>query len=241
MKKRSSLITDLPETSVVTESYKMFRTNLEYSGIDTSKQVLLFTSSSSEEGKTTSICNLAIAFANAGRKTLLVECDLRKSRVHELFEIQREPGLTSILAGKAAFSDVEKKIDAIENLSIVTAGPKPPSPPELLGSKNFENFIEGAKSVFDVILLDAPPVLVVTDALTVNKVADGVVLVVASDETKKSTVKKAKKTLDQVGANILGTLITKANLKSGNYYNYAYDSYYTEESKKSTKLFGKKS
>lgn len=231
MRENAKLISELHPNSPITESFKMFRTNLGYTGIDGKQQVILFTSSTSEEGKTTSICNLAITYAQAGKKTLLVECDLRKARVHELFGIEQTPGLTNVLAGKETLDQVIKQADGIANLDIVTAGPLPPSPSEILDSDMFKTFIEGVRLMYDVILLDAPPVLVVTDALTLNKVVDGIVLVVASSETKKKTLKRAKKSLDQIGAKVLGALITKADLRKGQYFDYTYDSYYTGNSK----------
>lgn len=240
MKKVSNLITQMNAGSSVVESYKMFRTNLEYTGIDKDKRVVMFTSASSEEGKTTSICNLGISFAQSGKKTLIVECDLRKARVHDAFEIPKDPGLTTILAQKAVFNDVVNSVESIPNLDIITAGPLPPSPAELLGSESFASFIEGAKNVYDLILIDAPPVLVVTDALIINKIVDGVVLIVASNETKKSTLKKALKNLEQVEAPLAGILITKADMSSGKYYDYRKEGYYTDSKPKHFKLFSRR-
>jgi protein-tyrosine kinase len=229
---KMSLITLSNQTSPVVESYKMFRTNLNYTGIDKSQQVIMFTSSISEEGKTTSISNLAITYAQSGKKTLLIECDLRKARIHELFDLPKEPGLTTVLAGGGSMDEVIHTFDEIENLYVLTAGLLPPSPSEIVGSKKLYNLIKDVRKEYDVILIDTPPVLVVSDALALNKAVDGVVLIVAANETKKKALMNAKKSLDQVGANILGVLMTKVDLRKGKYYNYAYDSYYTGNKKK---------
>ncbi len=217
-----NLITLNEPHSLVSESYKMFRTNLNYVNIDQENKVVLFTSTTSEEGKTTSIANTAISIAQTGKKVLLVECDLRKARVHEVFNMAQAPGLTNLLADKKVLSEVVKPLKDLQNLHILTSGPLPPDPSEMLSSHTFEMLIEGAKAEYDTILIDAPPVLTVTDAAILSKLVDGVILIVAMKETKKEAAKKAKKALEQVGANILGVLITKAeiNKKSAYYYYY---------------------
>lgn len=215
-----SLITLNEPQSMVTESYKMFRTNLNYKNIDQENKVILFTSTSSEEGKTTSIANTAISIAQTGKKVLLIECDLRKARIHELFNLPQGPGLTNLLADKKVLADVVQPMKDILNLHILTSGPLPPDPSEMLSSRTFEKIVEGAKAEYDMILIDAPPVLSVTDAAILSKLVDGVILIVAMKETKKEAVKKARKALLQVGANILGVLITKAEMKKSSYYYY---------------------
>ncbi len=218
---RLSLIALNEPHSMVAESYKMFRTNLSYSNIDKENKVIMFTSSSSEEGKTTSICNTAVSFAQGGKKVLLIEGDLRKSRVHSLFNIPLVPGLTNVLTSKTPLKDVVTAVESLPNLHVLPGGNLPPDPAETLASHALEKLVAQARIDYDVVLIDAPPVLVVTDASIMCKIADGVILIVASEESKKSDARQARKALDKVGARILGVLLTKAEVKSkGHDYYY---------------------
>lgn len=225
--RNESLPTLNEANSIVAESYKIFRTNLSFANIDCEKKVIMFTSASTKEGKTTSVANTAITFAQSGKKVLLIECDLRKSRLHQLFEIPQTPGLTDMLVNKMPLAEVVNKLEELPNLHIITSGLQPPDPAELLGSKRFDRFIDEAKERYDMIFIDAPPVLAVTDAMVMVRVIDGVVLVLAAKETKREIGKKAKAALDKVGAPILGALLTKVSLKEHKYYNY-----YGKKSKK---------
>lgn len=226
-----NLITLNEPQSLVSERYKMFRTNLNYMSIDKENKVILFTSTTSEEGKTTSIANTAISLAIEGKKVLLIECDLRKARLHDFFGLSQSPGLTNLLANKKPLSEVVQTIEDLNNLHILTSGPLPPDPSEMLSSQAFQKVIEEARQEYDMILIDAPPVLSVTDATILCKVVDGVVLVIAMKETKKDAAKQAKKALDKVNANILGVLLTKSKLSKKSSYYY----YYSEDKKKNMK------
>ncbi len=223
---KSHCLTTLSDPlSSISESYKMFRTNLDFMNIDKENRVILFTSAVSEEGKSTSIANTAISFSMTGRKVLLVEGDLRKSRVHSLFNILQIPGLTNALAHKKALSEVVQPVVNLDNLHILTSGPLPPDPAELLATHAFEKLIEEARCTYEMIFIDAPPVLSVADATVLSRVVDGVVLVIAANQTKKEEAKQAKKALEKVGANIIGALMTKAETKKRGAY------YYSDEKK----------
>lgn len=215
-----SLITLNDPTSFVSESYKMLRTNINYMSVDTEVKVILVTSSTAGEGKTTTSTNLAIAFARTGKKTLLVECDLRKARVHKICALTQEPGLTNVLTDKVAYKTIVKRIEGVEHLDVITAGHLPPAPSELLASHSLEKFIEEAREDYDTIILDAPPILNVTDAAILQRIVDGTVLVVAVNETKKDAVRQAKKNLDKVNAKILGVVLTKVDMNAKGYYYY---------------------
>lgn len=218
---RMSLIALNEPHSMVAESYKMFRTNLSYMNIDKENKVILFTSSSSEEGKTTSICNTAVSFAQGGKRVLLIECDLRKARVHVLFSMPQIPGLTNALAEKKSLSEMVIAVDELPNLHILPAGNLPPDPAETLSSHALESLVDQARKSYDIVLIDAPPVLAVTDASILSRLADGVILVVAARESKKENSRQAQKALDKVGARILGVLLTKGDTKSkANEYYY---------------------
>jgi capsular exopolysaccharide synthesis family protein len=224
-----SLVTVNEPTSFISESYKMLRTNINYMNVDTDIQVILVTSSTAGEGKTTTSTNMAITFAKTGKKTLLIECDLRKARVHKICSLPQEPGLTNILTDKTPMSAVIKKIDSVDNLDIITSGHLPPAPAELLASHALEKLIDEARTQYDTIILDAPPVLNVTDAAILQRVADGIILVVSAGETKKEAVRQAKRNLDKVNARVLGVVLTKIDQKSKGYYYYGYMDYYSKE------------
>lgn len=215
-----SLITLNEPHSMVAESYKMFRTNLSYMNVDKDNKVILFTSSTTEEGKTTSISNAAVSLAQSGKKVLLVECDLRKARIHTVFDIPQTPGLTNVLAEKKPLSGVVTALEELPNLHVLTSGVLPPDPAETLNTQALATLIEQARNSYDVILLDAPPVLAVTDALILCKQADGVILIVASGESKKDDARKAKKALEKVGAKIMGAVLTKVQVSSKAHYYY---------------------
>lgn len=222
--KSQSLITISEPYSGVSESYKMFRTNLNYMNIDCENKVLLFTSTTAEEGKATSLANTAISFAQTGKKVLLIDSDLRKSRIHDIFHLDQGPGLTDILGGKKSLQEVVQMTNMVSHLDILTSGTIPPHPSELLASHVFENTIKAARDQYDIILVNAPPVLSVSDAAIISKVADGVILIVAKKATKRESVRLAKDALQKVGANILGVLMTQSAAKSNrSYYHYETD------------------
>lgn len=219
----ASLVTLIDSSSFVTESYKLLRTNLNFKNVNNRYQVMLMTSSGKEEGKTTTICNLAVTFAQSGKRVLLIDADLRLPRVDVIFDInKRKKGLSNMLVDTLPLDSLVNKKDNLDNLDVLTAGNKQVSPTELLNSDAFEKMIIASREEYDIILIDAPPVLSFADASIVSKVVDGVLLVVASHETKKAMVVEAKKTLDKVGANIIGVIMTKVKFKrNDSYYLYS--------------------
>lgn len=223
--KASSLETTNNPTSFITESYKLLRTNLNFKNINNKFQVILFTSAGKQEGKSTTICNLAVTFSQSGKRVLLIDADLRLPKVNFIFEINKiRPGLSNLLVEGLALDSVIQKKEGLEKLEILIAGNKKVSPTELLNSDAFGDLIMACRHDYDIILIDAPPVLSFADASIVLKVVDGVILVVAANETKKSMLIEAKKNLDKVDANIVGVVLTKVKIKkNSNYYRYYED------------------
>ena len=217
-----SLVTLSEPTSFVTESYKLLRTNLNFKNANNKLQVMLVTSAGKDEGKTTTISNLAITFAQSDKRVLLIDADLRMPQVSTIFDInKRRKGLSNLLAEELSLDSLVNKVDNLEKLEILTAGNKHVSPTELLNSEAFETFIIKCREEYDVVLIDTPPVLSFADASIISKVVDGVLLVVAAHETKKSTVVEAKKNLEKVGAYVVGVILTKVQFKkNANYYRY---------------------
>lgn len=226
MKKNvSSLITLTNPSSRVTESYKLLRTNLNFMNFQNKYQVILFTSGAKEEGKTTTICNLAITLAQSGKSVLLIDADMRLPRVGKVFDInESKPGLSNMLVDGLILDAVVNNVDELEKFDILTAGNHQVSPTELLNSDAFEKMILACRKEYDMILIDTPPVLSFADASIVSKVTDGVILVVAAYETKKSMIVDAKKNIDKVGGVLLGVVLTKVKYKkSAHYYGYVDD------------------
>lgn len=219
-----SLLTISEPTSFITESYKLLRTNLNFKNTNNRYQVMLVSSAGKEEGKTTTISNLAVTFAQADKRVLLIDADLRLPHISTIFNInKRKNGLSNLLMDDLALESLVNKIDGLDKLEILIAGNKHVSPTELLNSEVFELFIKKCREEYDVILIDTPPVLSFADASIISKAVDGVLLVVAANKTKKSTIVEAKKNLDKVGATVIGVILTKVKFKKNAYY-YRYNS-----------------
>ena len=204
--------------SNLSESYRICRTNINYMNIDKHHQVLLLTTSVESEGKTTTSCNLAVAMAQANKKVLLIDADLRKSRVDKLFNISKKPGLTDAVYEKLSLSDVVQHIDNIPGLDILVSGTTTPNPAELIGSDSFKQIMNEARSLYDTIIIDTPPVLSASDTAIISQLVDGVLLIVAMKETNRLVVKEAKKALEKVHANIMGVILTKMHFNKKYYY-----------------------
>jgi len=204
------LITLTEPRSPVAEAYRTLRTNLMFSGLDRPLTTLLVTSPSSEEGKSTTLANLAVTMAQGGRSTILVDCDLRRPRQHELFGLPAEPGLSNAILDKVDAPGLMPT--QVENLSLLPAGAVPPSPADLLGSRRMEALIANLKSRADIVLFDAPPVIAVTDAALLASKLDGVLLVVSAGHTRREHAQRAKALLERIHVHIVGTVLTNADV-----------------------------
>lgn len=207
--------------SVISEQYRAIRTNIEYSNVDQNTKTILVTSSDKNEGKTTTVSNLAVSFANLNKKVILIDCDLRNASIHKMFKINNIYGLTDILAKDRAVDKCIQETE-LENLYVLTAGAIPPNPAEILSSEKMKNLIEDLKNIYDYIFIDTPPIGLVTDAGVLSSFIDGVVLVVKSESVEKKYLEETKKKLDAVDARILGVILNsyKSEQKDYNYYSY---------------------
>jgi capsular exopolysaccharide synthesis family protein len=208
----------LQPMSPFAEAYRTLRTSLQFSNLDTNRRTLLVTSAVAEEGKTTTIANLGVVMAQAGRKVLLVDADLRRSMLHRVFHLPDQPGLTDLLLADAAPDESCLTATAISNLYVLPSGPLPPTPSELLGSERMNKLIGQLCTLADIVLFDSPPVLAVTDAAVLASHADGVLLVVESGRTPKEEARKALHSLQSVGARVLGTVLTQCKVEGRDYY-----------------------
>ena len=216
--------------SPISEAYRIIRTNLQYSQVDGNLKTILITSPGPGEGKSTTTINLGITLANMGLKTLIIDADLRRPVVHNFFKFDKKPGLTNILATEMEPDDVVKSLD-IDNLYVLTSGVMPPNPSELLGSTKMRHLLQEMKAQFDIILLDSPPIIAVTDALIVASEVDGVLLVNKSGKSQIEGVKRADQLLKTARARFLGVVLNDVRAENmyGSYYYYYSNQYYYGE------------
>ncbi|MGL4109668.1 CpsD/CapB family tyrosine-protein kinase [Clostridium sp. LP20] len=204
--------------SIGAEAYRTLRTNIQYSSFDKEIRTIVITSSEPGEGKSTTAGNVALSFAQAAKRTIMIDCDLRKPSLHRKFKISNMIGLSDILIGKEKLEDVVHEYN--EYLDILPSGKLPPNPSEMLGSKTMGRLIEALKDRYDIIILDTAPLQAVTDAQILSTKADGTILVVRAEKTKKESVLQAKGLLDKVGANVIGTVLNGVENSRKKYYYY---------------------
>lgn len=214
----------------VIENYKLLRTNIMFSLSTGNNKVFAISSSNPSEGKSTSSINIAIAFAQAKQKILLIDADMRKSVIHKSFLLPNESGLSTVIGNMTTFEDTVCK-NVIENLDVLTAGPSVPNPSELLASQNFKNIIESIMDKYDYVLIDTPPINVVSDALTIKNSVAGLMLVVKYGSTTYDDIENCMKKMEVADMNMLGFIFNNINIKDKNGY-YKQYSYYESNKKK---------
>ena len=225
-KESCELIVDEKPNSPTAEGIRNLRTNLQFSSVDEDLKSVLITSSVPSDGKSYVSSNLAVSFAQAGKKVLLIDCDLRKGRQHNLFNISGHKGLSNLLIGDiSTYNDYIVKTD-IKNLFLMSRGTIPPNPSELLNSKKNEKLMEILKNRFDIIILDGAPISGLSDSLILSKLADETIIVSSINHTPKSELVSAKKALENVGAKLAGSVANQVVSKRGQYGGYYY--YYGE-------------
>lgn len=215
--------------SVAAEAYRILRTNLQFTHPDRPLKSVLVTSPTVGDGKSTVTANLAVSFAQAGRRTIVVNADLRRPSVHKLFHVPEGVGLTSVLVGQATVEEALRETEA-PDVRLLTAGPMPPNPAELLESQRMRTVMKELEEHADVILYDAPPVTVVTDAGLLAPHVGGCLLVISLGVTQREMARAAAEQLERVGGRILGAVVNRVNHGSGYYYYY----YYAEEDEQSS-------
>lgn len=212
-------IVDKKPKSITAEAYRTLRTNIQYSSFDKEVRVIVVTSSEAGEGKSTTAGNLAISFSQAQKKTIMIDCDLRKPSLHKKFRISNMVGLSDLLKGKESLKEAVHKYN--DYLDILTSGKVPPNPSEMLGSHSMENLLKILRDEYDMIVIDSAPLQAVTDAQILSRKADGTILVVRAEKTKRDSVMQAKELLKKVDANILGVVLNGVeNIRKKYYYYY---------------------
>ena len=208
--------------SSVAESYRSLRTSLQFVAHQHSLRTILVTSASDTEGKTATVANLGVVLASAGERTVVISCDLRKPRLASFFALREDIGLTSVLLGHASLADALQHVPGVERLSLLGTGPLPPDPAELLASGALADLIAELAGRFDVVLIDSPPVIPVTDAAILSRVADGTLLVVASGQSHGKALRRAVENLALVDARTVGIVLNEVTKATGYGYGYGY-------------------
>ncbi|KLU66134.1 tyrosine-protein kinase YwqD [Desulfosporosinus acididurans] len=216
-----SLITVEQAKSPVSEAFRTFRTNVQFTSVDSETKKIMITSAGPREGKSSTVANLAVSMAQTGKSVLIIDADLRNPTQHKLFGLDNSRGLSMALVQEYEL-DTFIQESSVPGIMVLTGGPIPPNPAELVGSKRMKRLIEEVSGQFDIILIDTPPIVAVTDAAILAQEVDGVILVVASAEVNRDYAQRAKEQLDKVGAKILGAVLNKADLKTSEYYYYYY-------------------
>ncbi|MDP4551655.1 CpsD/CapB family tyrosine-protein kinase [Alkalihalobacillus macyae] len=217
--KERSLLTHQNPKSPIAEQYRTIRTNIQFAAVEEEIRTIMVTSSGPMEGKSTTIANLGVVLAQQGKRVLIADTDLRKPTVHYTFRVMNTRGLTNVLTRQAELTEVTLETE-VPNLEVLTSGPVPPNPSELLGSKAMDTLIEEALSHYDIILFDCPPVLAVADSQIIANKVQGTVLVISSGTTEREAAIKAKERLESAKGKLLGVVLNRKKMKDGSYYYY---------------------
>jgi len=211
--------------SMIAESFRTIRTNLLLSSPAEQQRSVLITSARPEEGKTSVAVNMAISIAQSGRRVLIVDANFHRPMLHEIFPNSAREGLSNILIGQAKLSDLTRPTE-LPNVDVLTSGPIPPNPTELLAGQYLQNMLNEAKDKYDQIIIDGPPVLLVTDTLVMADVVDGVVLVCRAKASSRGAILRAREQLERVNSRIFGAILNAARVSRGGYFREQIRSYY---------------
>jgi capsular exopolysaccharide synthesis family protein len=213
------LVTVASPDNVASEAYRTLRMNLLYALEDGPSKVIVVTSPGPLEGKSITCANLGVVLAQTDKNVLILDCDLRKPTLHKIFGLRNLRGVVELLTGERKLQEVWQESPLL-GMRIVTAGPIPPSPAELLSSGSFAQLLDQARQGFDYVLLDSPPTQLVSDPLILAAQGDGVLLVLDLQNTRKESVRHSMRGLESAGANLLGTVMNNVELPRGGYFDY---------------------
>jgi capsular exopolysaccharide synthesis family protein len=210
----SALIALRDPRSQAAEAFRTLRTNIRFSSLDRPLHTLLVTSTAPDEGKSTTLANLAVTMAQAEQKVVIVDCDLRRPSLHTLFGLPNDAGLTTVILEQGD-GPLPLQATGVPGLSLLASGPLPPRPADILGSRRMEAVIERLRGEADIILFDTPPVTAVTDAAVLATRVDGVLLVFQANRTRRESARQTRQILEKVKANIIGVVLNDARLEGG--------------------------
>ena len=225
-----TLIANSDAKSPVSEAYRTIRTNIKFSNIAGKElKTIMVTSATPNDGKSTTISNLAVVMAQAGHSVVVCDCDFRNPTQHKIFNLPNK-GLSNCVATGSNVMDIIQRT-SIPNLYVLTSGPVAPNPSELLSSQNMVDIFNELKQHFDYVLVDTPPIMPVTDAAVVSGKVDGTIMVIASGTVSPAIAVEAKTRLEQAGAHLLGVVLNKVDVSGNSHYGYGYYYYYGSEHK----------
>ena len=222
-RKTAKLVSVASPQSATAEAYRTLRTSMQFVGIDHTIKVTQVTSPNPGEGKSTTLANLGVQLSRTGRRVVLVDCDLRKPRLHEFFDVSNDVGFTSILLGDATVADALSPVKGERNLVVVPSGPVPPNPSELLSAKRTQEVLQMLGEQADFVLVDSPPVLPVSDSLVLSRLVDATILVIAAGATTRRGAHRAYEQLEQIDAPLIGVVLN--SVETGTRYDGGYGSY----------------
>ncbi len=203
-----NLVTLTDPRSPASEAYRALRTNLSFYSLEQPVRTLVVTSPAAGEGKSTTVANLAVTMAQSGRRTILVDCDLRRPTLHEVFGLAMTPGLTNMTLDEVSETPLQQT--AVENLWLLSSGTKPPNPADLLGAKRMDQIIAELAGRADIVLFDAPPVMAAADAAILGAKVDGILLVIQAGKTRRDHSERARELLEKARVRIVGVALTNA-------------------------------
>lgn len=219
---RDLVIIDEPK-SPVSEQFRTIRTNITYSSIDTEIKSVLFTSATPNAGKSTTAANVAVAYAQSGKKTLILDADLRRPTMHYTFEMNNQRGLSTAIVNEMEVEEMVRPTD-IDNLDVITSGPIPPNPSELIASNKMAQFFKILTLQYDMVIVDSPPILAVTDGQLLSKLVDGTIMVTDVEQNNRDVLTQAKELLHKADASITGVVLNNKKMDTDNNYYYYYGS-----------------
>ncbi|RME32160.1 MAG: polysaccharide biosynthesis tyrosine autokinase [Thermoflexia bacterium] len=218
MTQKPRLITLTDPRSPAAEAYRTLRTNLTFAGLDQPLEALVVTSPAMEEGKSLAVANLAVTMAQGERRTILVDADLRRPRLHAIFGVSNDRGLTTMFVEPAAMANPPLVDVGVENLWLLPSGPLPPNPADLLGSRRMDEVLAALRARADILLFDAPPVIEVTDAAVLGRKADGILLVMTTGRTRRDHALRAKEVLERAHVRLVGVVLTDVSVSRAHRY-----------------------
>ena len=224
------LVNNMDRNSMAGEAYRGLRTSLLLSSAGTPPKRILVTSGRASEGKSTTAVNTAISLAQLGAKVLIIDCDLRRPSVHKFFDVSNVHGVTNFLANNTELDPLVQEL-AIPNLSVITSGPIPPNPAELLSSSRMKEMLDRLSLVYDHIIIDSPPIINVTDPIILSTLVDGTMMVVHAGKTTREVVQRSRQDLLNVRSKLFGVVLNNVNLRKDGYdyyYYYRYSDYKTD-------------
>jgi non-specific protein-tyrosine kinase len=207
-----SLITLTDPRSPQSEAYRTLRTNLSFYGLDKPLASIVVTSPAPDQGKEIAVANLAVTMAQGGKRTIVVDCDLRRPSLHSLFALSNDSGFTEMVLDETVEAPLQKT--SVENLWVLSSGILPPNPADLLGTKQVERVLGKLLEQSDIVLLNTPPVISVSDAVVLGAKSDGVLLVIQAGKTRRDQAERAKQTLEQANVRIIGAALINATTDS---------------------------